>query len=142
MKLTGKIEIKKSKHIDDLQEMFKNEEITNKYDDIEDKLLSFESTLKVEETLFVDIPENKQTKHRKETSKEYGDKIESLSDGHVMCKICEHKIRNRTLLTYHIQNKHEGITWNCNQCDFQGNSPRHLKRHKPCRSIQTNRSKK
>ena len=127
IKLTGKHEIKNSQHIDDLQEMFKNEEITSKDDDIEDKLTSFESTLKVEEVpLFVDIPE---TNYVKETTKEYCDKIESLSDGQFMCKICEHKIRNKTYVKYHIQNKHEGITWNCDYCDYQANNPRHLVTH-------------
>ena len=50
--------------------------------------------------------------------------------GYFRCNQCDYKGRNKSIVRYHVMNKHEGKTWDCSDCDYKGNFPQQLKNHK------------
>jgi len=56
-------------------------------------------------------------------------------NGYFCCNQCDYKGRNKTIVRYHVMNKHEGKTWDCSECDFKADSPKKLKNHEENKHI-------
>jgi predicted RNA-binding Zn-ribbon protein involved in translation (DUF1610 family) len=46
------------------------------------------------------------------------------------CDQCDYRANTKSVLTIHQQSKHEGIRYDCDQCDYRATQQSHLTRHR------------
>ena len=55
--------------------------------------------------------------------------IVQSTNGKFPCDQCEKHYNSKQMLKFHFQNKHKGVKYACNQCDYQGTQQNNLRIH-------------